>query len=121
LKNTEVIVVKGRYFVVVMCLASIAQAGGGEGYYRHPAIHQNLIVFSAEGDLWRVAAEGGMAQRLTSHASDESNPRISPDGSTLAFTARGARGLYDAAGGGRKTLDLCAEPRPLWVGRPLAS
>jgi tricorn protease len=57
------------------------------GYYRYPAIHNDTIVFTAEGDLWRVAVAGGMAQRLTSHAAEESRAAFSPDGKTLAFSA----------------------------------
>ncbi len=58
------------------------------GYYRMPAMHGETIVFVAEGDLWHVAASGGRATRLTSHAGDESHPAISRDGATVAFTAR---------------------------------
>jgi tricorn protease len=58
------------------------------GYYRQPAISSNGIVFVAEGDLWRTGSDGGTAQRLTSHAGEESNPAVSPDGLWLAFTAR---------------------------------
>jgi tricorn protease len=62
-------------------------AGAPVGYYRMPAIHGDVVVFSAEGDLWTVAATGGVARRLTSHPGEEAWPAISPDGATLAFTA----------------------------------
>src|SRR5262245_61177168 len=57
------------------------------GYYRYPAIHGDTIVFTAEGDLWQVEASGGTARRLTSHPAQESHAAISPDGSTIAFSA----------------------------------
>ncbi len=57
------------------------------GYYRYPAIHGDTVVFAAEGDLWRVDRRGGVATRLTTHPAEESNPAISPDGRTLAFSA----------------------------------
>jgi tricorn protease len=68
--------------------ADVFPATGVQGFYRSPALRGNTIVFAAEGDLWMVTTEGGLAQRLTTHAAEETNPVISPDGSTLAFTAR---------------------------------
>ena len=41
-----------------------------------------------EGDLWRVAATGGTAQRLTSHPGQETYPAVSPDGKWLAYGSR---------------------------------
>ena len=60
---------------------------GFEGYYQNPALYNNTIVFAAEGDLWTVPLNGGLAQRLTSHQSEENFPAISPDGKTIAFSA----------------------------------
>ncbi len=56
------------------------------GYYRFPAIHQETIVFVAEDDLWEVAAEGGVARRLTTNLSTVAHPYFSPDGQWIAFS-----------------------------------
>lgn len=58
------------------------------GYYRQPAVSNDSVVFVAEGDLWRVGINGGIAVRLTTNLAAESNPAISPDGKLIAFTAR---------------------------------
>ncbi|MEE9132280.1 MAG: S41 family peptidase [Gemmatimonadota bacterium] len=73
--------------VVSIILPSALFAQAPEGYYRFPTIHGATIVFAAEGDLWKVGTSGGTAQRLTSHAEGEAYPAISPDGTTLAFSA----------------------------------
>jgi tricorn protease len=64
-----------------------AAVGGNLGFYRYPAIHGDVVVFAAEGDLWRVPLSGGVATRITTHLGEETHPRISADGTTLAFTA----------------------------------
>ncbi|MBI5689397.1 MAG: PD40 domain-containing protein [Verrucomicrobia bacterium] len=70
-------------------LAAAANApAAGTGYYRFPALHGETLVFTAEGDLWRVAVTGGVAQRLTSHPGQETYPALSPDGQWLAFSAQ---------------------------------
>lgn len=45
------------------------------------------IVFSYDGDLWKVPATGGDAFRLTAMQGEETLPRVSPDGKWLAFSA----------------------------------
>lgn len=57
------------------------------GFYRSPTIHHDTIVFTAEGDLWSVGVEGGLARRLTTHHGVESHAAISPDGLRIAFSA----------------------------------
>ncbi|HEV2472731.1 MAG TPA: PDZ domain-containing protein, partial [Chthonomonadales bacterium] len=59
-----------------------------QGYYRHPAIHRNSVVFVSEDDLWLVSGDGGVARRLTANRGAISFPSFSPNGSTLAFTGR---------------------------------
>jgi len=61
------------------------------GYFRSPSIHDNTLVFAAEGDLWRVTHKSGASKneavRLTTHSAEEMTPFISPDGQHLAFSA----------------------------------
>ncbi len=57
------------------------------GYYRMPAVSGNTVVFTAEGDLWKVPVTGGTAARLTTGLGEEANAAISPDGKSVAFSA----------------------------------
>ncbi len=62
-------------------------------YARFPAIRGDAVVFTAEGDLWKVAAGGGRAQRLTTHPDYETNAALSHDGQWVAFSASYEAGL----------------------------
>jgi tricorn protease len=57
---------------------------------RFPTIHDNRVAFSYAGNLYTVAADGGIARRLTSDVGYEMFAHFSPDGKHLAFT-----GQYD--------------------------
>ena len=99
-----------RSFLLVVALLLPAEVNGQitgtQGFYRFPAVHGSTVVFAAEGDLWTVPITGGLAHRLTSHAAEETDPAISPDGKTLAYTARyeGPPALYTMpVGGGAPT------------------
>jgi len=73
------------------------------GYVRTPTITDDRIVFACEDDLWIVGTEGGIARRLTTMRGECSLPRLSPQGTQLAFVGRdeGHPELYlmDAEGG----------------------
>ena len=108
-----------------LALPTGARATGGSasfagttraGYYRFPAVHGSTIVFTAEGDLWTVGTQGGVAHRLTSNPGLESHAVISPDGTTVAFSAQyeGPTDVYTMAVDGglpqRRTWDGDAVP-----------
>lgn len=51
-----------------------------DGYYRFPAINNNINVFVSEDDLWLVSINGGIAHRLTSNLGRITASAISPVG-----------------------------------------
>ncbi|HEV2206402.1 MAG TPA: S41 family peptidase [Candidatus Acidoferrales bacterium] len=75
-------------FIFFLSLGTGDADAGHAGYYRYPAIHGDTIVFTAEGDLWKVSTKGGVATRLTSDAGEETDAAISPDGRTVAFSGQ---------------------------------
>ncbi|WP_367875172.1 S41 family peptidase [Luteolibacter sp. Populi] len=72
--------------LAAFALAPLADAA--PGYYRSPALYGDTVVFTAEGDLWKIPVVGGAAQRLTSHPGVETAAAISPDGTQVAFSAQ---------------------------------
>jgi tricorn protease len=66
------------------------------GYYRFPTIHDTVIVFVSEDDLWSTTLDGNVARRLTSNLGSTTHPSLSPDGERLAFIGReeGAEEVY---------------------------
>lgn len=63
---------------------------------RYMDVSDTQIAFVYGGDIWTVAKEGGMAVQLTRSPGEESWPRFSPDGKSLAFTAsyNGSQDIY---------------------------
>jgi len=60
----------------------------------HPSLSKDQIAFRHADDIWVVARTGGEAVRLTSSASVIGGPYFSPDGQTIAYSAR-IRGNVD--------------------------
>ncbi|MGI2048815.1 S41 family peptidase [Shewanella oncorhynchi] len=73
-----------------------ADAVSNQGYYRAPALHDQTLVFTAEGDLWTQTLGQKAATRLTSLPAEELGATISADGKWVAYVANyeGASEVY---------------------------
>ncbi|WP_406329851.1 S41 family peptidase [Streptomyces sp. NBC_00203] len=62
-------------------------ASAPPAYLRFPHLHGELVVFTAEDDVWAAPLDGGRAWRVSADNVPVNHPRISPDGSTVAWTS----------------------------------
>lgn len=80
-----------RLFALWILFAiSVTSAAASDVFLpRTPAISPDgqIVVFSFQGDLWRVSVDGGQARRLTVHEAYDTQPVFCPDGLTLAFAS----------------------------------
>jgi tricorn protease len=58
-----------------------------DAYLRYPHIRNDRVVFVAEDDVWLVGREGGRAYRVSADHAPTRSPRLSPDGSQVAWSA----------------------------------
>lgn len=88
-------------------------------YRRYPHIHGDDVVFVADDDLWLGPISGGRAARITVGEDTPRNPRFSPDGTKVAFTAT-TNGGWDtyvvALDGGTRRLTWLSARRMLVSG-----
>ncbi|OIJ90915.1 S41 family peptidase [Streptomyces colonosanans] len=77
-------------------------------YLRFPHLHGELVAFTAEDDVWVAPLDGGRAWRVSADNVPVNHPRISQDGTTVAWTSTrdGAPEVYTAPidGGPAKRL-----------------
>lgn len=73
--------------LLLFFLISTTISAQGTQLLRQPTLSGSDIVFVYANDLWKVSANGGNAQRLTSNEGYEFSPHFSNDGSWIAFTA----------------------------------
>src|ERR1051326_3522435 len=95
--------------LLAQCLPLVASSPTqGTRLLRHPTVSRDSVAFEYAGDLWVVSRNGGQARRLTSTPGVEIDPRFSPDGAQIAFSATvaGNTDVYvvPAAGGDPKRL-----------------
>ncbi|WP_257387206.1 S41 family peptidase [Tahibacter caeni] len=92
----------------LLAAAAAAPDPGASRVLRFPDICGDSVAFVQAGDVYRVAAAGGTAQRLTSHSGNELYPKFSPDCRWIAFSGEydGTRQVYviPADGGAPRQL-----------------
>src|SRR5262245_59299661 len=54
---------------------------------RSPSVSEKQIAFAYANNIWVVDRAGGAARRLTSFQGETQNPKLSPDGRWVAFSA----------------------------------
>jgi tricorn protease len=91
-----------------------------DSYLRFPHLHGRTLVFVAENDVWTAPLSGGRAYRLTADDVPVAQPRLSPDGTRVAWTSwrDGAPEVYVAGveGGVSRRLSYWGDPRAQVVG-----
>ena len=75
---------------LLVSATSILHAQIDARMFRYPDVSATSIAFVYAGDVWVVPKEGGTAVRLSTPPGEETFPRFSPDGASIAFT-----GNYD--------------------------
>ncbi|HEV8600341.1 MAG TPA: PDZ domain-containing protein [Gemmatimonadales bacterium] len=93
--------------------ASVLPAQGTR-LLRHPTVSRELLAFQYAGDLWVVSRTGGQARRLTATPGVETDPRFSPDGTRIAFSATiaGNTDVYVVPAAGGDATRLTYHPGP---------
>jgi len=76
--------------VISLFATASAEAQIDARLLRQPDVSATQIAFVYGGDIWVAPKDGGVAHRLSTPQGEESFPRFSPDGRSIAFT-----GNYD--------------------------
>src|SRR4051794_18074237 len=89
-------------------LLGTVAAAQGTRLLRSPTVSRDQVAFAYASDVWVVPRSGGTARRITSTLSVEAEPRFSPDGTQIAYSATvgGNMDVYvvPAAGGEPRRL-----------------
>ncbi len=109
--------------VVLLCLAARSSVGGQEvtvphpGMLRYPDVSATHIVFVYANDLWLVPKTGGLAVPLANPPGQESFPKFSPDGKTVAFVGNydGNRDIYTVPVEGGIPYRVTHHPASEWL------
>ena len=97
--------------LLVLSTAPVA-AQSGTRLLRTPSVSAQHIAFAYANNVWVVERAGGAARRLTSFQGQTQNPKLSPDGTLIAFSAEyaGNTDVYTVPVGGGQPKRLTWHP-----------
>ncbi len=73
--------------LTVLCTVQLGYSQISARLMRYVDVSENQITFVYGGDIWVMSKAGGTAIQLTHSPGEESWPKFSPDGLSIAFTA----------------------------------
>ena len=78
---------RARLAVAALCVAPAALHAQTR-MLRSPTVSRTQIAFAYANNIWTVDRAGGSARRITSFQGTTENPKFSPDGKLIAFSAQ---------------------------------
>src|SRR3954466_4160448 len=73
---------------LALFVSSLSSANAQTRMLRSPTVSQTQIAFAYANNIWTVDRAGGMARRVTSFQGTTENPKFSPNGKLIAFSAQ---------------------------------
>ena len=103
------------FFAIILAASVVwGQAQPEPLLLQDPTLNRTQIVFAYAGDLWIVSRSGGEATRLTAGPGLKTNPKFSPDGQWIAYSAEtdGNEDVYVIPAAGGQPKQLTFNPAP---------
>jgi tricorn protease len=84
---------KFAWLPALLLLGASLAAMADPSFETKPDVHGDMVVFTAEGDLWLGNISSKSARRITSDPGAEYDAHFSPDGNWIAFSAQYEGGI----------------------------
>src|SRR4029450_5956703 len=100
---------------LILAVVSAAPVAAQTRMLRSPTVSEKHIAFAYANNIWIVDRTGGAARRLTSFQGETQNPKLSPDGKLVAFSAEygGNTDVYVVATDPTAAAETGGEPKRL--------